>query len=107
MSADLQDLHAAVEIRGAYQRYATALQGNSLHLHSVGHHGNRLVTCYVHQTPFSPVLLELQVTHVQNTAEEYVTFLRAGRSHNGNYLSAIFPELLRYQKDAAQMHERN
>jgi hypothetical protein len=65
------------------------------------------VTGFVGDASFSPVLLELQVTHVQNTAEQHVTFPGAGSAHDWDNLSAIFPELLRSQKNIAEFSERN
>ncbi len=107
MSANFQDLHATVEIGGPDQRNATALEAYCLHLHAIGHYGNRFMTGFISDASFSPILLELQVTHVQNAAEKHVAFPGAGRSHNGNNLRAIFPELLRSQKDITEFRERN
>ena len=103
MSADLQDLYAAVEVGGPHHCNAAALQGYSLHLHAVRNHGERLGAGFVGETPLSPVLLELQVTHVQNAAEKHIAFSGAGRSHDWDNLRAIFPELLRSQKDVAEL----
>lgn len=107
VSANFQDLHSIVEIGGTYQCDAAALQGYGLHLHAIGHHGNGFMTRFVGETSLSPVLLELKVTHVQNTAEQHITLPGAGRSHDWDNLSSIFPELLRSQKDIAELRERN
>lgn len=107
MSADLQDLYAAIEVGSSNQSDGAAFQSYSLHLHAVGHHGNWFVTGFVGDASLSPVLLELQVTHMQNTPKKHVTFHGAGRAHNWNNLSAIFPELLRAQKDIAEFRERD
>src|SRR5882724_12888414 len=107
MSADLQDLHAAVEVRGADQCDAAALQGYSLHLHAVGYYGNGFVAGFMSNASLSPVLLKLQFTHMQNAAEKHVAFPGAGRSHNRNNLGTVFPELLRPKKDVAEFSEGN
>jgi hypothetical protein len=107
VSADLQDLYAAVEVGGPHHCNAAALQGYSLHLHAVRHHSKRLVTGFARYAPLSPVLLELKVTHVQNAAEKHVAFSGAGRSRDWDNLRAIFPELLRSQKDVAEFGEGN
>src|SRR5712671_1995343 len=70
MSADLQDLHAAVEVGGADQCDAAALQGYGLHLHAVGYNGNGFVAGFMSDASLSPVLLKLQITHMQNNGGE-------------------------------------
>jgi len=107
MSADLQDLHAAVEVGGADQCDAAALQGYGLHLHAVGYNGNGFVAGFMSDASLSPVLLKLQITHMQNTAEKHVAFPGAGRSHDRDNLSTVFPELLRTDKDVAKLRERD
>src|ERR1700732_3221422 len=107
MSANLYCLHATVEVGGPYQCDGAALQGHGLHLHAVRHHSNRLMAGLVGGASFSPVLLKLQVIHVQNAAEKHIAFSGAGRSHDGNNLSSIFPELLRSQEYIAELRERN
>lgn len=75
--------------------------------HAVGHYGNGFVAGFMSDASLSPVLLELRVTHVQNAAEKHVAFPGAGRSHDRDNLSTVFPELLRTQKDVAKLRERD
>ena len=103
MSADLQDFHAAVKVGGADQCDAAALQGYSLHLHAIGYNGNGFVAGFMSDASLSPVLLKLQITHMQNAAEKHATFPGAGRSHDRDNLGTVFPELLRSQKDIAKL----
>ncbi len=107
MSANFQDLHATVEIGGPYQRDAAAIKGDSLHLHAIGHYGNGFVAGLMSDASLSPVLLKLQIAHMQNPAEKHVAFPGAGRAHDRNNLSSIFPKLLRSQKNITKFRERD
>jgi len=44
---------------------------------------------------------------MHNTAEKNVPLPGTGSAHDWNNLSAIFPELLRAQKDVAEFRERD